>query len=152
MKVLVFSDSHRYTPGMIEAIETHQPDQVIHLGDLLSDGEELARIYPMLPMVLVPGNCDGWTPEPAVRQFSLEGHTFLLSHGHLWGVKSGYGAAIAQARSAGADVLLFGHTHRADCLTTEDGILVVNPGSARHSYALLEVDAQKIIPTLFSMP
>ena len=34
MKILVFSDSHRSLAGMYHAIEEHQPDQVIHLGDL----------------------------------------------------------------------------------------------------------------------
>ena len=37
MKILVFSDSHRSRGDMIEAIDEQQPDQVIHLGDLITD-------------------------------------------------------------------------------------------------------------------
>ena len=64
LKILVFSDSHRYTGGMIQAIEEQQPDLVVHLGDLQRDAEELALLYPKLSMVTVPGNCDGWTTAP----------------------------------------------------------------------------------------
>ena len=87
MKILVFSDSHRSMSGMYSAIDRHLPDQVIHLGDLLQDAEMLADIYPRLPICRVPGNCDGWTTEPLKRQITLAGKQFLLSHGHLWGVK-----------------------------------------------------------------
>lgn len=54
LKILVFSDSHRYTGGMIQAIEEQQPDLVVHLGDLQRDAEELALLYPKLSMVTVP--------------------------------------------------------------------------------------------------
>ena len=84
MKILVFSDSHRYTGGMIQAIEEQQPDLVVHLGDLQRDAEELALLYPKLSMVTVPGNCDGWTTDPLERQFMVCGKRVLLSHGHIW--------------------------------------------------------------------
>ena len=137
LKILVFSDSHRYTGGMIQAIEEQQPDLVVHLGDLQRDAEELALLYPKLSMVTVPGNCDGWTTVPSVKQITLQGRSILLSHGHLWGVKSGYEAAIAQARSAGADILLFGHTHQPLCQQLEDGLWVLNPGPSRSSYGTI---------------
>ncbi|MBS6372570.1 MAG: YfcE family phosphodiesterase [Lawsonibacter sp.] len=137
MKILVFSDSHRSQSGMVQAIDEQQPDQVIHLGDLISDAEELSYFYPKLPICMVPGNCDGWTTVPSVKQITLQGRSILLSHGHLWGVKSGYEAAIAQARSAGADILLFGHTHQPLCQQLEDGLWVLNPGPSRSSYGTI---------------
>ena len=109
LKILVFSDSHRYTGGMIQAIEEQQPDLVVHLGDLQRDAEELALLYPKLSMVTVPGNCDGWTTDPLERQFMVCGKRVLLSHGHIWHVKQGYDAALRAARHAGAHLLLFGH-------------------------------------------
>lgn len=101
MKILVFSDSHRSRGDMIEAIDEQQPDQVIHLGDLITDAEELTYVYPRLPICMVPGNCDGWTTEPVKKLITLQGKTILLSHGHLWRVKGSYDAAIADARKAG---------------------------------------------------
>ena len=46
---------------MYHAIERQQPQQIIHLGDLMEDAQEVAYAYPQLPFCMVPGNCDGWT-------------------------------------------------------------------------------------------
>ncbi len=143
MKILVFSDSHRSRAGMLDAIEQEKPDMVIHLGDLLSDAEEVGYVYPRLPLVSVPGNCDGWTMEPAIRRFQAGGKTFLVSHGHLWRVKQGYELAIAEARKAGADFLLFGHTHRPYCEQV-DGLWVMNPGTARTSYGTILLEPNRV--------
>lgn len=137
MKILVFSDSHRSLAGMYDTIETHRPDQVIHLGDLQRDAEEVSRAYPKLPVCMVPGNCDGWTAEALKKQITLAGARLLLSHGHLWGVKRSYDAAVADARASGADILLFGHTHRPVCQRLEDGLWMLNPGPSRTSYGLI---------------
>ena len=71
-----------------------------------------------------------------------------LSHGHLWRVKSGYDAAIAEARRSGVDILLFGHTHKACCQQLEDGLWVVNPGASRSSYGTILLDGGSISCTL----
>lgn len=140
MKILVFSDSHGSLSGMYSAIDAHQPQQVIHLGDMMRDAEEVAEHYPKLPFCLVPGNCDGWSISvPVKKQITLAGKSILLSHGHRWGVKSGYSAAIADARAVGADILLFGHTHVPCCQQLEDGLWVMNPGPARSGYGLIDI-------------
>ena len=93
---------------------------------------------PKLPFCLVPGNCDGWgAAVPVKKQINLAGKSILLSHGHRWGVKSGYDTAIADARAVGADILLFGHTHIPLCRQLEDGLWMMNPGPARSSYGLI---------------
>ena len=80
MKILVFSDSHRSLSGMYAAIDRHQPLQVIHLGDVMDDAEEVAGHYPKLPFCLVPGNCDGWgVAVPVKKQINLAGKSILLS-------------------------------------------------------------------------
>lgn len=137
MKILVFSDSHRSLGGMLDAIEKHAPDTVIHLGDLQRDAEEIGYVYPKLPLISVPGNCDGWTTDLPTRLVRIQGRSILLSHGHLWRVKSGYERAILEARKAGADILLFGHTHQPYCQKTEDGLWVMNPGAARFSFGTI---------------
>lgn len=149
MKILVFSDSHRFLSGMYAALELHQPQQVIHLGDMMDDAEQVAEHYSKLPFCMVPGNCDGWTiSAPVKKQISLAGKSILLSHGHRWGVKSGYDAAIADARAVNADILLFGHTHIPLCRQLEDGLWMMNPGPARSSYGLIEIEAGNISCTL----
>ena len=152
MKILVFSDSHRARGGMLDAIDAHRPDQVIHLGDLQSDAEELTYVYPKLPICMVPGNCDGWTMDPLKKQITLAGKRILLSHGHLWGVKKGYEAAVADARAVGADILLFGHTHRALCQQLEDGLWMMNPGASRTSYGLIRIEQGQIHCSIHLQP
>ena len=126
---------------MYRAIDLHQPQQVIHLGDMISDAEEVAEQYPKLPFCMVPGNCDGWSfSVPLKKQIKLGGKSILLSHGHRWEVKSGYDKAIADARAVGADILLFGHTHRSLCEQLEDGLWMMNPGASRSSYGLIQIE------------
>ena len=148
MKILVFSDSHRFLSGMVQAIEEEKPDQVIHLGDLMGDAEELSWRFQTLPICMVPGNCDGWTTLPLKKEITLGGKSILLSHGHLWGVKSGSEAAIAAARAVKADILLFGHTHKALCQQLEDGLWVMNPGASRTSYGTILLEGDSIFCTL----
>lgn len=152
MKILVFSDSHRSLSGMLDAVEQESPDLVLHLGDLLCDAEELSYAYPQQRMVSVPGNCDGWTTAPAIKRIQEEGHTILLSHGHLWHVKQGYHLAMLEARKAGADILLFGHTHQPYCQQQEDGLWVMNPGPAHRSYGRITLTETSILCELAQMP
>ena len=153
MKILVFSDSHRSLSGMYAAIDLHRPQQVIHLGDIMSDAEEVAEHYPKLPFCLVPGNCDGWgVAVPVKKQINLAGKSIFLSHGHRWGVKSGYDTAIADARAVGADILLFGHTHIPLCRQLEDGLWMMNPGPARSSYGVIEIEDGAVSCALHQVP
>lgn len=143
-RILVFSDSHRSLGNMYEAVERLKPNLVIHLGDMLRDAQELSHAYPMQAIVMVPGNCDGWTDEPLQKLIEVQGKKILLSHGHIWQVKHSYDAALAAARRAGADLVMFGHTHRAYCAHEEDGLWVLNPGSARYSYAIVRITGGEI--------
>lgn len=140
-KLLVFSDSHGNVANMEDAVRLERPDYIVHLGDLIRDAQRLEESFPQIPMINVPGNCDGRRPDlPEERVFTLEGCKILLTHGHIYHVKLGIGAAVAAARRAGAHILLFGHTHEALC-QFEAGLWVVNPGSvgslAAASYAVI---------------
>lgn len=83
----------------------------------------------MLPMEGVPGNCDYGSCDQPERLIELGGVRILMLHGHTRGVKSDVMRAVWAARECGAQVLLFGHTHRP--LVDNDGaLLVLNPGAA----------------------
>ena len=151
MYLLVFSDSHRSMTCMKQTVAAEHPDLVLHLGDHLQDAERLSELFPKQPIVAVPGNCDGWTTEPLVRELTLEGHKILMSHGHLWGVKSSYDAAIWKAMEAGADILLFGHTHTPYCAYRE-GIWVMNPGAARSRYGSIRIEDGEVHCALHQFP
>ena len=44
---------------------------------------------------------------------------------------------MAEARNAGAELLLFGHTHHSLCQQLPDGLWMLNPGASRSSYGLV---------------
>ena len=70
-----------------------------------------------------------------------------MSHGHIWGVKGGYGAAIVAAQKCDAHILLFGHTHVPYCEQLETGLWVMNPGSIRDSgnYGVIDLSDSRIL-------
>ena len=63
-------------------------------------------------------------------------------------MKSTYDIAVQEGRKAGADILLFGHTHRAYCRQLEDGLWVMNPGASRTSYGTILLEGGSITCTL----
>ncbi len=125
----------------MQAIEQEKPDQVIHLGDHIGDAEELSRQYPLLPVLMVCGNCDFGNVGRDEVLTEFRGHRFLICHGHRYGVKSGLLRYALAAREKQADVALFGHTHQGICEYSND-MWLVNPGScsgSRPTYAVIEL-------------
>lgn len=127
---------------MQEAIDREHPDHVIHLGDHTRDAEELQRLYPMLPVLSVRGNCDHDMSCRELAVTEIGGFRFFAAHGHRYGVKQGLLAFELAAREASADVALFGHTHHGVC-EEYNGLWLMNPGScgssARPSYGIVEI-------------
>lgn len=152
MRYLVLSDTHgviREASAMIEHWRKHI-DGVWHLGDYNRDLAFLEGQYASkfsLAFSGVCGNCDfASQTSPNERLFDLEGRRILMCHGHHYHVDSGLGYIRQKAHDAGADVVLFGHTHVPVC-QEEDGILFLNPGSltlprggSHASFALLEIE------------
>lgn len=151
VNVLVFSDSHGRVQPMLDAVERYRPDVAFHLGDVVRDAEELRRACPRLTLYQVRGNCDYGAVDCQTEGVArLEGKTIFYLHGHTRQVKSGIDLAVAAARTAGADILLFGHTHRSLCQRYGE-VLAVNPGAILDGrYALLTWDAGgevKVLPS-----
>lgn len=144
MKILVLSDSHQIISRMADAVELERPDYVIHLGDCTRDAEDLRRLCPKLPLVCVRGNCDFGSIEEDVRVAEYDGVRIFMTHGHLYGVKSGLMRCFLAAKEKQAHIALFGHTHCPYC-DCEGGIWMVNPGScgptAKPTYALIEIQS-----------
>lgn len=146
MKILIFSDSHRVIGPMIDAVTFEKPDVIFHLGDLESDAIELNRRFPSIPLHSVPGNCD-LLPFGVRRIIITEGgKKIFATHGHTYNVKAGLSGLINTAATAGADVVLFGHTH-IPYEATHAGMLVINPGSCgrgRHTYGVLKIEDREM--------
>ena len=140
MKLLVFSDSHGMPLYMRETLEKHRDvDAVIFLGDGQNDFQ------------MMRGNCDLGCADVPVREIlDLDGAKIFCTHGHLYHVKSGLYTVVCAAREAGANLLLFGHTHEA-LETYDDGLYILNPGSCsgfRATCGLVDISPAGILTNI----
>ncbi len=145
LRFLVFSDSHGLREPMLELYRRYPNDGIIHLGDHIADAGWLLERTDGHPVYQVKGNCDYGAAGLEDQLLELGGVKFLLMHGHRFGVKGGCGAALAEAKRRGAEVLLFGHTH-IPFMEERDGILMMNPGSLRNpqrEYGIIEIENGK---------
>ncbi len=129
MKVMVISDTHR---NIKDAKNVLQQDKsithVIHLGDMVRDADELQEAFSDKSFCKIRGNNDWREFARDSVLLSLCGHNIFATHGHAFGVKSGYLTLARYAKSLGCDVALFGHTHVfAD--ESIDGVRCLNPSS-----------------------
>lgn len=164
MKILVFSDTHGVTEMMEEAIRAHLRhggiDLMVHLGDGTRDFEAVTSGYRDIPTIAVSGNHEEFAMSFLDRdrlnieqKFTAGGISFLAVHGHRLHVKSQMQFAADHAIRAGADVLLYGHTHGKEDATVEGTngghVRVINPGAAGHwynaSYAVLNIVDGKLV-------
>ena len=152
-KLIIVSDSH----GNGKTIEKLRPliaenDYFIHLGDGAGDTRELFREYPD-KVYLCAGNCDFFSPLPADGLLDIEGVRIFYCHGHKYRVKSHLQELALAAKSRGADIALYGHTHEAR-ITEIDGVTLINPGTLKYelgrggSYCYLVINGRKATPVL----
>ena len=151
MRILVFSDSHSGLSFMRFAVKATKPDAVVHLGDYYDDGETMAEENPHILFHQVPGNCDrcrfvGMKPE--ILCYPVCGVKLFMTHGHVQNVKFGIGRLLSDAKEAGAQAALYGHTHVADCFCDDSGMWVLNPGSCGSSggsVGIIETENNEIL-------
>ena len=140
MKILVMSDSHGNKEAILRATALELPELILHLGDHDRDCSLVGFEFPEIPLRSVRGNCDRSSAGIDIDEFTLSGKHFFMTHGHLYGVKTGYTSIVNSASCRGADVLIFGHTHIAHYSVFEN-ISIINPGSIGmdgKTYAVLE--------------
>ncbi len=143
MRILVFSDTHKYIESCIQTItRIIGVDMILHAGDHASDAIELQKIFPDIPIKYVSGNCDFSKGEQELV-IEAEGKRIFLTHGHAYAVKyeENYSALRNRSAALNCDCAVFGHTHQSfnDC--TKSPILL-NPGSIKHSgtFGVIEIE------------
>lgn len=150
MNILVISDTHSDVDILNEVVSRKQGvcELVIHLGDKIEDAKTVMNRYPTIASINVVGNCDGCFFDKTNGEegtFTIENVKIFYCHGHRYNVKLGYEYLLYKAKSLGANVVLFGHTHLPLCKKVGD-ILLVNPGSLgaprmqnKPTYAVLSI-------------
>ena len=148
-RIGLIADTH--CPEFIDRLpdkvfETFQGvDLIVHAGDVTARStlDALAKIA---PVEAVRGDHDGGLAElPAWRELDIEGKRVFVVHGQrvrwieephtfLWTISLGFFqphpnlARVLRRRFPAADVIVYGHTHRAEAREV-DGALVINPGA-----------------------
>ena len=146
MKIIVVSDSHRYVETLEKILLKHSDSDVfIHLGDGERDWDSIKpRLSPGI-FHTVRGNCDGLSTSELTGFIKAEGHGIVFTHGHAYNVKSSDRMFRAYARSAGAKIALYGHTHRP-VSQYSGGLYVMNPGSVADGgcYGIIRLNGGEI--------
>lgn len=146
MKVLIVSDTHRKNASFYDVLEIEQPDMVIHCGD--AEGAEFEfREVADCPVEVVLGNNDFFSALPGELTLDIGPYKVWVVHGHNFFVSMGRENLKEEAAARGADIVLFGHTHRP-VIDTEGEVIAVNPGSLSYprqegrkpSYAVMVLD------------
>lgn len=128
MRLGVISDTHgTLRPEVFEVFA--EVDHILHGGDVGS-WQIMIALEALAPITAVYGNTDG--PElrsrlPQVAAVQLDGFEIVVTHGDQLG--SPTPAALHEAFPA-AEIIVYGHTHKALLELIDRTVTVVNPGSA----------------------
>ncbi|WP_418222882.1 metallophosphoesterase [Clostridium isatidis] len=133
MKILVMSDSH-YDVQSVKLVEKYLKDTdiIIHCGDGAPDTELLMNYFKG-EVYAVRGNCDFSKKYPKEMIIDVLGVKIFITHGDLYNVKYEYNTIFFKAKELGADIVTFGHSHRA-IIEEYNGITIMNPGSVSLPY------------------
>lgn len=151
MRAIVISDSHNNTAVCEQAIAASgKLDLIIHLGDIARDVDYIESLYYPIKVASVLGNNDFMRTDDYERVIDFDGHKIFICHGHTLGVRMGTDRLEAVARQKGCEAALFGHTHQSCLKKSDDGFLILNPGSVsqprggKPSFAILETEENKL--------
>ncbi|MDD2648607.1 MAG: YfcE family phosphodiesterase [Eubacteriales bacterium] len=143
----VFSDSHGREAMLRRAIYTvGRADAYCFCGDGLCDFRavipDIQSLNPSAQILMVAGNCDGFSGEKEEITFFIGGAKILMAHGHTRRVKLSPDFLLEEAVRQDARAALFGHTHEPK-EDWQNGVLLLNPGSVSASWpscASLQID------------
>ncbi len=149
MKILIVSDTHKSHRNFEKVLEENKDiDMLIHLGDV-EGAEDYIEALADCPVHIIGGNNDFFSDLLSEEEFTIGGHHVFITHGHYYGVVTGEERLARAARERGADIVMYGHTHRP-FYKEEEGLIILNPGSIayprqlerRASYMIMEIDEE----------
>ncbi len=145
MRLGLIADTHGKVRAQVHEV-FRKVDLILHAGDL-GGADVLEELELLAKVVAVYGNVD--TPVmkrrlPQVAQLEVDDLRFVVTHGDQ--LASREPEAIKEA-FPDADVIVFGHTHKALIHNFPDFSVVINPGAAgpgrfdlKPSVAILETE------------
>lgn len=128
MRLGIIADTHGLLrPEVFEVFAG--VDRILHAGDI-GPPELLTELEAIAPVTAVFGNTDGFDVRelvPEIVEVRIEGFDFLLLHGHQLGAPT---PEKLNRAYPGAEVIIFGHTHRPLLTIVDQVVTVMNPGGA----------------------
>ena len=167
MKILVVSDTHRDTNKVINILHSiGDITNVVHLGDMVRDADEIQEVFPEKTYHKIQGNNDMLSFAKSEMLLCLCGHNIFATHGHAYGVRGGVSLLAKRASQIGCDIALFGHTHErySSYIAPDDeekrgALYVMNPGSIERprdflppSYGIIDITKSGIMTNIVDVP
>lgn len=147
MKILIVSDSHGRDNNLIFVLNKVKPiDMLIHLGDSNGNIDYINSLVDC-PVHIVRGNNDYYYNIENEKLISILDYKVFLTHGHRYGVSNDLKRIKGVGKQYGANIVMYGHTHKPYIDLTDD-IWMINPGSIsrprqagnKPSYIIMEMD------------
>jgi len=143
-KLILLSDNHGDSQVMIDILKKEEYDVSVHLGDSQLSEDFMKKNF----TYYVQGNHDTYLPKDQL--FEIEGNKIIIGHGHYFfgafDIMHPEKSAAKFAEANGANIVIFGHSHKP-CNKKINNIICVNPGSCAlprnpegKSYALMTID------------
>jgi uncharacterized protein len=124
----VISDTHgMLRPEVFDVFR--EVDHILHSGDV-GKVEILVELQALAPLTAVYGNTDGLEVRervPQVAAIELDGFNVVVTHGDQLGHPTPAGLHEA---FPDAEIIVYGHTHKALLELVDKTITVMNPGGA----------------------
>jgi len=124
----VISDTHGLLrPEVFDVFK--EIDHVLHCGDVGEWGL-VVELQTLAPVTAVYGNVDGLEIRarlPQVAEVELDGFRIVVTHGDQLGSPT---PAKLHAAFPGAEIIVYGHTHKPLLELVDKTVTVMNPGGA----------------------
>ena len=123
-------------------------DYVIHAGDTDGNDNSYYEANADCEVLFVRGNND-FNSNPSEIVKEIGGKKIFVTHGHRYGVYMGIQTLYYAGLERGADIIIYGHTHKANHQEGA-GVHVLNPGSltgvrsGQATYAMLTINNDDI--------
>jgi len=128
MRLGLIADTHGKVHSGVHEVFA-RVDHILHAGDV-GAAEVLEELELLAGVTAVYGNVDSTVMRrrlPQVARVEFDGFVFVVTHGDQLGSPE---PDLLKAEFPDADVIVFGHTHRALIRDLPDFTVVINPGSA----------------------
>jgi putative phosphoesterase len=124
----IISDTHGILRPQVFQV-FREVDHILHGGDV-GRSDLLIELEALAPVTAVYGNSDGFDLRaklPQVAEVELDGFPIVVTHGDQFGSPT---PGKLHEAFPGAEIIIYGHSHRPLLELVDKTVTVINPGGA----------------------